>query len=320
MVQYETLCMHERNVAGLRRHPRALVFLLALLFLMPGAAQERTVYEAHEQPPFAPGTPTMNVYVCDLTGADSLLVESQGQTMLVDCGKENQVPQILAMLGSLGITHLNAIFSTHPHSDHVGGVPLLLDQVTVGQFYTVFAPDASGPGLHQRSAVRALNEAGVPVVQVTQGDVIAIGDARATVYHQPKAKTVNQQSGMLHVRFGDRTMLLTGDVEGLTQTRFGERFDLKSDILKYPHHGLLKLNTPFLASVSPELAIIPHGMIGSERAQAQLRKQQISYRFASWGVIALSTDGRVWRVAQELTEAHADSAREHGIPLGGLPQ
>ncbi len=300
----------------MQRPSRALVFLLVLLFLIPVAAQERTVFNAHEATPFPVNADTLTVYACDLVGGDCLLLEQNGHTLLVDCGKETDVPRMEAMLDALGITHLDAVFNTHPHSDHVGGLPWLLSHVSVGRFYTVFAPDATGPGLYQRAAMRALEEASVPVVQVTQGDVIRIGDACATVYHQPKAKTVNARSGMLQVRFGDRTILLAGDVEGVTQTRFGERFDLKSDILKYPHHGLNRLNRPFLASVQPELAIIPHGMFGSEMAQDQLQQQHIPYRFASWAVIELATDGATWRVTQELTEAHSEYARRHNIPHG----
>ncbi len=300
----------------MRKKVFAVVFLLVVLLLVPAFGQERTVFEAHERPPFALETPLLNVYVCDLAGADSILLESGSVTMLVDCGKENQAPQVIAMLNDLGIAHLDYVFNTHPHADHVGGLALLLEEVTVGKFLTVFSPDATGPGLHQRAAMRVLGEHGVPVTQVTQGYEMALGDAGAMVYHQPKAQTVNAQSAMLHVRFGERTILLTGDVEGWTQTRFGERFDLKSDILKFPHHGLNVLNRPFLKSVQPEMAVIPHGTLGSERAQQQLRQQRIPYRFTSWGVIALSTDGTIWRVQQDLPHTYTARAEKHGIPMG----
>lgn len=306
----------KRTDVSLRKLTRALAVLLILLWLLPGLAQERTVFLSQNSVPFAKDTPILAVYVCNLVGADSILLECGGQTVLVDCGTKHHVPQITDMLKSRDISHIDIIFNTHPHSDHIGGLAGLLEEFTVGAFYTVFPLEfyTPGAGEHQYAAVRRLNAHNVPIVQVTQDDEVPLGDAKAVVYHQPNAQSVNEQSGMLHVRFGERTILLAADVDSLAQTRFGERFDLKSDVLKYPHHGLNALNRPFLQSVQPELAIITHGMLGSECAQEQMKRHGIPYRFASWGVIELVTDGNTWQIDQPITGVYVKHAVKHGIP------
>lgn len=288
--------------------------LLALMLAVTARAEEGVIRLAQDCAPFPAEAAQLCVRVCDLAGGDCLLLDSGGQCLLVDCGKENQLDCVTAMLEAAGIRHIDAVFSTHPHRDHLGGLPGLLERFTVGRFYTVFPEDAAGFAMVQYSAVRALREKGVPIEHVTQGDMLELGAAEVTVYHQPQGQSVNAQSGMLHVRFGKRSMLLGADVTGLTQQRFGERFDLAADILKYPHHGLDYLARPFLESVRPGLAILTNGVAGSERAQAQLGYQRIPYRFATWGVITLTTDGSIWQVAQDIPETLWQRAREHHIP------
>ena len=78
----------------------------------------------------------------------------------------------------------------------------------------------------------------------------------------PVSRKVNDLSCVLRVAAGDRSMLLTGDIEraseALLVARAAQR--LRSNVLLVPHHGSrTSSSTEFLAAVRPELAVVPAG-------------------------------------------------------------
>ena len=111
----------------------------------------------------------------------------------------------------------------------------------------------------------------------------------------------NDLSAMLMVRYGDCSILLAADVENYAQQVLAELYDLKADILKYPHHGLSGLEQVFMDEVDPEDVVIPHGSTDTEPAQNYLKNAGYHrIAFASWGIIVMQTDGRKWIVHQEI--------------------
>ena len=75
----------------------------------------------------------------------------------------------------------------------------------------------------------------------------------------------NNDSLALRVTFGERSFLLTGDMERPMETRLlADGRMLRSDVLKVGHHGSKTSTTqPFLDSVAPSIAIISDGFENS---------------------------------------------------------
>ena len=70
---------------------------------------------------------------------------------------------------------------------------------------------------------------------------------------------MNDQSALTMVRYGERSMLFTADVEKPGQRALLADTDaaaLRADILKYPHHGKQTLEDAFLSGGEPELVVI----------------------------------------------------------------
>ena len=298
---------------SLLRRRLSLLLLLCLLLTLPSLASERKVFFSYEVPPLGAYEDLLHVYVADLLGADSMLLVQGEHSMLLDMGVEAHAPRIHAMLQGLGFDHITHAFNTHPHGDHLGGLPPLLEVLTFGSFYTAFPLDLHERGLRQRAVVPLVQAKGIPIHQVSHGDVIDLGAAQLTVFHQPQAESINGQSAMLQARFGDSTILFTADVDLPAMFRFGKEHDLKSDILKAPHHGLGMLSPVFLDSVDPEYAFFTHGSANNKRMQVQLSARETEYSFATWGIIHLSTDGEVWRVDQDIGPEYERAARGYGM-------
>src|SRR5260221_131552 len=107
-----------------------------------------------------------------------------------------------------------------------------------------------------------MKESGVPVDQIGAGDVLHFGSVSAAVLWPPptrveKAPSGNNDSIMLLVRYGEKSFLLTGDIEKQGETAvLREGIDIGTDLVKVAHHGS---KTPsieaFVGATHPSLAI-----------------------------------------------------------------
>ena len=58
---------------------------------------------------------------------DSELIVTDTAAVLIDAGEQSAADDILADLQQYGITKLDWIIGTHPHADHIGGFPTILN-------------------------------------------------------------------------------------------------------------------------------------------------------------------------------------------------
>jgi competence protein ComEC len=56
----------------------------------------------------------------------------EGKTILVDAGEYEMGDQVVDDLRSLGVTRIDLLVATHPHSDHIGGMQEVLAAFPVG--------------------------------------------------------------------------------------------------------------------------------------------------------------------------------------------
>lgn len=284
----------------------ALIVLCLALFIAPSLSgkAERALHIVSirgEAEPFAQDAQTLDLYVVPLLGADCIVLRCGEKWMLVDMGKAGNFEQIKAVLSDLGVERIDLAFNTHPHSDHIGGMSLLFDVVSVDRFVTTFPLDYTGPNARQRSTIQALNEAGIPVEEMGDGSRFSLGGVAFQVMKTDLDST-NAASAMLHLSFGNTTLLLAADIDRPAQYVLSQRYDIKADILKYPHHGLEQLDKQFMKEVDPVFAFFTHGSSNTKEAQELLDRYDVPYMFATWGVIHLQSNGERWILDQDITE------------------
>ena len=157
------------------------------------------------------------------------------------------------------------VIATHPHADHIGGLPSVLESYRVGKFYH--------NGKESSSAIfarlfEALEDQGVPVEIIGEGDAIAFSPRSTLTILWPRegeAERLNMNDGSVVARFDweEGSVLFTGDIETggqreLLGTLSGEA--LKADILKVPHHGAASsFDEGFFEAVAPEFAVVSVG-------------------------------------------------------------
>lgn len=290
------------------------IFILNIILIPIASHSENKanpkVQWAWDAEPFAADADLLTLWVCPLVGADCMLLTYEGHSMLVDVGDRTTTAQVETFLKEAGVDHVDYVFSTHPHADHIGGIFALVERgFPIGALITTFDHDyyEDRQVVIQRQAIDAVEAAGIPVIDLRTEDTIPFGSASLTIYRVPDDRIEQQMncnclSAMLMVKVGDCSLLLTADVEGRSQKVLAELYDLDADILKFPHHGLSYANEAFLREADPELTFINHGSANSKRAQSQLKEEGYSWiMYANWGTIVLRTDGTRWTVEQRFT-------------------
>ena len=303
---------------------KRLICLLLVLMLPVSVLAEgtRKVFYEDETEPFPENAELLTLRVCPLLGADCMLLTLGEHSMLVDTGRKLQAGTILDVLKDAGLDSVEYVFSTHPHQDHLGGmIPLLEAGLGVGTFFTVFPHnyvEFIGDYEVQPETIKALEARNIPVADLKRDDTIPFGDAEITVLRitdnaiETGARTCNDMSAMLMVKYGDCSMLLTADVERMDEIELADLYDLKADILKYPHHGMSSIEPVFLDEIQPEFVFFTHGAGDTHRAQVQIYEAGYERMcFATWGTITIRTDGTKWIVKQDLLPEFTDIAEKY---------
>ena len=197
------------------------------------------------------------VYFLDVGQGDSALFSYEGKTILVDAGEYEMGDRVVGELLSRGVTRIDLLVATHPHSDHIGGMQTVIETFPVGKVLDTGLPHPSPSYEH---FLETIEQKQIPYLVAEQGQTIDIDPSlRVLVLSPPKdqsADDLNANSVVLRISYGVIDFLMTGDLgkegeDALIRTGY----PLDAEILKVGHHGSSSSTSPaFLARVHPEAA------------------------------------------------------------------
>ncbi|OGB60103.1 MAG: DNA internalization-related competence protein ComEC/Rec2 [Caldithrix sp. RBG_13_44_9] len=265
----------------------------------------------------APSTHQPQLLMMDVgQGESTLLITPTAKKVLFDAGSasdywDSGTKVIYPVLLELGISRLDKVILSHPHSDHVGGIFSLLNNVTID---SIFLPDVKIQYFWQDSLLTRFRRKGIPYRFIQMGDQIKI-DPVSRIYilaptgdqlQPPDAsgKSLNNTSLVSLVNISGTTVLFTGDTESdVEKDLLIWNTFLKADILKVGHHGSITSSSyPFLHKISPQIALIPVGKDNkfdhpSPEVLQRLNKLNIPYyRTDLQGAIWLIRTQPAWEV------------------------
>lgn len=205
----------------------------------------------------------LKIWMLDIGQGDALLIEyPTGEQMLVDGGPGDFV---LAKLGSVlppWDRMIDAIIATHPDADHVSGIISVLDRYDVETIYE------SGVGAHTpfgQAYEERRDREHADVVQISQGDVITVGEVTLTVLWPEQTQAGeypekrNNVSLVFLLEYGQTSMLFTADTEEEAEDTYASRVG-DIDVLKVGHHGsLTSTSWDLLELTDPEFTLISLG-------------------------------------------------------------
>jgi competence protein ComEC len=222
----------------------------------------------------------LEVTVLDVGQGDSLFVVSpSGKTLLIDGGgafggftghqQNNGIDPgeeaVSPYLWSRGFQRLDVVALTHAHQDHLGGLTAILENFRVGRLWV--GREVASPALAKLEDLARKEK--IPIEHELRGKTFLWDGVKGEILWPeippeqiaPAAK--NDDSVVLLLRYGNRSVMLPGDAEKQAEGAIlaENRADaLQADILKVGHHGgKNSTTTEFLAAVRPKLGIISSG-------------------------------------------------------------
>ncbi len=237
-----------------------------------------------------------HVVVLDVGQGDAILVIGPtGGRMLVDGGPD---PDRLLVALDARIPpwdrRIDLVVLTHPHEDHVAGLPLVLERYRVG---AVVEPGMPGRGPGYEALATILAARGAPSGRLATADAFALDGiafdvlwpdaARVPAVASDDGSTVNDTSIVLLGSFEGRRFLLPGDAEADVEAELVARGLPTVDLLKAGHHGSRTSTTEALvAAIRPRVAAVS---VGARNDYGHPSREVIT-RLEDAGATVLRTD------------------------------
>ena len=119
-----------------------VIFVLAVfgsiyLFLQPQENMPAGISPIASNPTFAsPSSEELLriIYIDVGQGDSALILTPDGKSMLIDAGESASEEKVAEVLEQYGVTFIDMLIATHPHSDHIGGMKYIVENFQIGQF------------------------------------------------------------------------------------------------------------------------------------------------------------------------------------------
>lgn len=208
----------------------------------------------------------LKVIVFDVGQGDASLIQTpNGNNILIDAGvwspNSNSGRQILLpYFKENNITKLDAVFLSHPHADHIGGILDLINGIKIDTIYNSgYEYDSK---LYQDYIHLAI-EKKILLKSLKAGQEVKIDESILILSLGPEGQKFNndpnQHSLVLNLIYKENEFLFTGDAGEDQERRLFENFGnlLDTDFLKIGHHGSRTSSELFfLNEVTPEIAVV----------------------------------------------------------------
>jgi competence protein ComEC len=279
---------------------KKIAFTIMVLIILP-VASGYTYYMYHER-----FKNNLRVNFIDVGNGDAMLVEAPGgMRMLIDgggfqasdfdVGKSILTPILL----SKKILTLDYVINTHPHGDHLGGLPTIIRDFTVNNFST-------GTYFISREkfvdVMKLLKEKRIPLTTWKRGDTLLLKNSIEIMVLNPGPETgtddLNNASLVFKMVHDNFSILFAGDIgTDVEEKLILSRKNLRADVLKIPHHGSRHSSShEFLAAVQPKIAVLSvgKGILGIPSHEALKR-----YDAFSIPVLRTDRDGMIQLLASK---------------------
>lgn len=239
--------------------------------------------------PTAAPISNLTVNFIDVGQGDSILVNVNGKNMLIDGSTKSAGPTVVSYLRDQGVSTIDVLVSTHPHEDHIGGLPAVLSA-----FPVKLVVDSGQPYSTQtyESYLTIIDQKNIPYVVGRYGQTIDMGpNVKVEVLSPPDAlinDAANDNSIVLMVTYGETEFIFMGDAGKETEAYLlSSGASVDADIIKVGHHGSrYSSGTSFIAAVSPDVGVIEVGADNNYGHPAPETLQTL----ATYGVTVYRTD------------------------------
>ena len=249
----------------------------------------------------------LKVTMLDVGQGDAMFLQSaEGINCLIDGGSSDveQVGKyrIEPFLKSQGIQIVDYVLVTHGDEDHCNGIREMISRREAGiSIKTIILPVNFQNDTMLVELYKMAREANIEVAALKPGQGLQKGELSIQCLQPGISDGLEGNAGslVLDVRYGEFSMLCTGDVEGEGETLLAERLrGFSYQVLKVAHHGSkYSTSIEILKEIDAQIALISVGANNRYRhphEETIRRLEQYGYQMyqtAKNGAITMETDG-----------------------------
>lgn len=254
--------------------------IIAIIFAFFAYEAKDIVSENVDVSEFAKGD-AIYVHFIDVGQGSSTLIQQGTNGILIDAGEKDYGQVVVDYLKEVGITSLEYVVASHPHSDHIGGLD---DVIYAFPTYQVIMPE--------------LEEFNTPTTRVYEDLLTAVFDKDIDAkfifdeaYHivlnddvkvhaiapVEQDDNLNNMSIICNIEVFDTTFAVLADAEkSELRSIYDETiYDFSADVIALGHHGSsTSIYKPYLDAVNADVAIIS---CGADNSYGHPHKEALDY-------------------------------------------
>ena len=280
---------------------------------LPTFEEIKGAFEDAAAPPDTGQAGGCEVHFIDVGQGDCSLIRSDGKNILIDAGENDQGSTVVAYLKKLGITKIDLLVATHPHSDHIGGMDVVVDELEIGKILMPRLPDEMVPTTKTyRDLLTSITNKGLKITPAKPGASYEFGAGALTVLGpNDDYDNLNDTSLVCRFTYGaneEASFFFTGDMESTAEKDLLQKgWNLESDVLKVGHHGSsTSTSKKFYRAVAPDYCVISVGDHNSYNHPSKKTLETISavngaeiYRTDFQGSVVFAVQGGDYQITYE---------------------
>ena len=253
-----------------------------------------------------PDNALAQVNIIDVGQGSAALFQILGETpknILIDAGEAYAADEVLSALNNFGVSKLDIIIITHPHTDHFGGCIEVLKNYNVNELWLPHISEELTPtNVTYLNFLEALSQNSCNVLMKSKPEKVFLSDFASLSLLNGFAEnpdSLNDASLCVRLDIDAASFLITGDGEKAVEDALLENErQLNADILIAGHHGSnTSSSQQFLNAVSPTASIVSVGRDNDYNLPNQNALKRLSnfgniYRTDINGSVFAYTDGK----------------------------
>lgn len=250
------------------------------------------------------GTKELEVYFFDVGQGDSTFIKLPNkETILIDGATKSNGGKVIYNLEKLKIDTIDYLVATHPHEDHIGGLPEIIRRFDVKN---VYLPNKTNNTKIFEEFLMEIKNNNINTEEAKLGyKIIDNQDFKVEFIGPDKIyKDINNNSALVRIKYGDFKSIFMGDAEKASEKSLIENnIDIRSNVLRVGHHGSDTSSTEeFIKKVNPSYSFISVGEGNRYKHPSNMVINRLTeigsevFRTDKDGTIKLSTDGKNIRI------------------------